>query len=102
MDKFANFTDIPSNAGSQWYLSGTALGELSPGDWSQQDQGKGASFHPGSLAPGCCSRAGLDEQPNPRGMRNAHTVSFALCCWVLGRVESVLGFINEAGTSRVL
>lgn len=48
------------------------------------------------------SRAGLDEQPNPRGMRNAHTVSFALCCWVLGRVESVLGFINEAGTSRVL
>lgn len=39
LDKFANFTDIPSNAGSQWYLSGTALGELSPGDWSQQDQG---------------------------------------------------------------
>lgn len=25
--------------GSQWYLSGITLGELSPGDWSQQDQG---------------------------------------------------------------
>ncbi|ERE78320.1 putative methyltransferase TARBP1-like protein [Cricetulus griseus] len=39
LDKFASFTDIPSNTGSHWYLSGTALGELSPGDWSQQDRG---------------------------------------------------------------
>ncbi|XP_059119778.1 probable methyltransferase TARBP1 [Peromyscus eremicus] len=39
LDKFTSFTDIPSNAGSQWYLAGTALGELSPGDWSQQDRG---------------------------------------------------------------
>lgn len=58
LEKFVNFTDIPSNVGSQWYLSGITLGELSPGDWSQQDQGKGAPFYPGSLvqAPDCCSR----------------------------------------------
>ncbi|XP_041506206.1 probable methyltransferase TARBP1 isoform X2 [Microtus oregoni] len=39
LDKFASFTDIPSNEGSPWYRSETALSELSPGDWSQQDGG---------------------------------------------------------------
>ncbi|KAL1785122.1 putative methyltransferase TARBP1 [Sigmodon hispidus] len=39
LDKFVSFIDIPSNTGSRWYLSGTALSELSPGDWSQQDRG---------------------------------------------------------------
>ncbi|XP_051024530.1 probable methyltransferase TARBP1 [Acomys russatus] len=39
LDKFACFTDIPSSEGSPWFLSGTALGDLSPGDWSQQDRG---------------------------------------------------------------
>nr|XP_048306200.1 probable methyltransferase TARBP1 [Myodes glareolus] len=39
LDKFASFTDIPSNEGSPWYRSGTTLSELSPGDWSQQDRG---------------------------------------------------------------
>ncbi|XP_013360164.1 PREDICTED: probable methyltransferase TARBP1 isoform X2 [Chinchilla lanigera] len=37
--KFASFTDIPCNTGSQWYFSHTPLRELSPGDWSQQDVG---------------------------------------------------------------
>ncbi|XP_021122057.1 probable methyltransferase TARBP1 isoform X3 [Heterocephalus glaber] len=41
--KFANFADIPSNTGSQWYFSRTPLSELSPGDWSQQDIGSNMS-----------------------------------------------------------
>ncbi|KAM9613518.1 putative methyltransferase TARBP1 isoform 1-T1 [Trichechus inunguis] len=39
IDKFARFTDIPFDAGYQWYLSQTQLCELKPGDWSQQDIG---------------------------------------------------------------
>lgn len=39
VDKFASFTDIPSRAGAPRYWSKTALSKLSPGDWSQQDQG---------------------------------------------------------------
>ncbi|XP_021566297.1 probable methyltransferase TARBP1 isoform X2 [Carlito syrichta] len=35
--KFSRFTDIPLDAGFQWYLSQTQLSELKPGDWSQQD-----------------------------------------------------------------
>ncbi|KAB0390660.1 hypothetical protein E2I00_011779, partial [Balaenoptera physalus] len=37
--KFTRFTDIPLDAGFQWYLSPTQLCELKPGDWSQQDIG---------------------------------------------------------------
>ncbi|XP_057591947.1 probable methyltransferase TARBP1 isoform X2 [Hippopotamus amphibius kiboko] len=37
--KFTRFTDIPVEAGFQWYLSPTQLCELKPGDWSQQDIG---------------------------------------------------------------
>uniref|UniRef100_A0A452TM97 tRNA (guanosine(18)-2'-O)-methyltransferase TARBP1 n=1 Tax=Ursus maritimus TaxID=29073 RepID=A0A452TM97_URSMA len=37
--KFTRFTDIPSDAGFQWYLSPTHLCELKPGDWAQQDVG---------------------------------------------------------------
>lgn len=40
IDKFIQFTDIPLDAGFQWYLSPTQLCELKPGDWSQQDIGK--------------------------------------------------------------
>ncbi|XP_012586707.1 PREDICTED: probable methyltransferase TARBP1 [Condylura cristata] len=39
IDKFTSFTDIPLDAGFQWYLSSTGLSELKPGDWSQQDIG---------------------------------------------------------------
>lgn len=39
IDKFIQFTDIPLDAGFQWYLSPTQLCELKPGDWSQQDIG---------------------------------------------------------------
>ncbi|XP_062938788.1 probable methyltransferase TARBP1 isoform X2 [Cynocephalus volans] len=39
ISKFAKYTDIPLDAGFQWYLSQTQLGELKPGDWSQQDIG---------------------------------------------------------------
>uniref|UniRef100_A0A8C5KY37 tRNA (guanosine(18)-2'-O)-methyltransferase TARBP1 n=1 Tax=Jaculus jaculus TaxID=51337 RepID=A0A8C5KY37_JACJA len=39
LSKFASFTDIPCDTQSQWYLSRTALCELSPGDWAQQDRG---------------------------------------------------------------
>ncbi|XP_042636578.1 probable methyltransferase TARBP1 [Orycteropus afer afer] len=39
IDKFTRFTDIPLDAGFQWYLSQTQLCELKPGDWSQQDIG---------------------------------------------------------------
>ncbi|KAK2488544.1 hypothetical protein MC885_018597, partial [Smutsia gigantea] len=39
IDKFTQFTDIPLDAGFQWYLSPTQLCELKPGDWSQQDIG---------------------------------------------------------------
>ncbi|XP_058525343.1 probable methyltransferase TARBP1 isoform X1 [Ochotona princeps] len=39
VDKFTGFTDIPLDAGFQWYLSQTQLRELKPGDWSQQDMG---------------------------------------------------------------
>ncbi|KAG8516600.1 putative methyltransferase TARBP1, partial [Galemys pyrenaicus] len=39
IDKFTSFTDIPLDAGFQWYLSSTGLCELKPGDWSQQDIG---------------------------------------------------------------
>ncbi|XP_040098655.1 probable methyltransferase TARBP1 isoform X2 [Oryx dammah] len=37
--KFTRFTDIPLDAGFQWYLSTTQLCQLKPGDWSQQDVG---------------------------------------------------------------
>nr|XP_035964557.1 probable methyltransferase TARBP1 isoform X2 [Halichoerus grypus] len=37
--KFTRFTDIPLDAGFQWYLSPTHLYELKPGDWAQQDVG---------------------------------------------------------------
>ncbi|XP_047557283.1 probable methyltransferase TARBP1 isoform X4 [Lutra lutra] len=37
--KFTRFTDIPSDAGFQWYLSPAHLCELKPGDWAQQDVG---------------------------------------------------------------
>ncbi|XP_065778363.1 probable methyltransferase TARBP1 isoform X2 [Muntiacus reevesi] len=37
--KFTRFTDIPLDAGFQWYLSTTQLCELKPSDWSQQDIG---------------------------------------------------------------
>uniref|UniRef100_A0A8C0MHU4 tRNA (guanosine(18)-2'-O)-methyltransferase TARBP1 n=2 Tax=Canis lupus familiaris TaxID=9615 RepID=A0A8C0MHU4_CANLF len=37
--KFTRFTDIPLDAGFQWYLSPTHLCELKPGDWAQQDIG---------------------------------------------------------------
>ncbi|XP_070348540.1 probable methyltransferase TARBP1 isoform X1 [Equus asinus] len=37
--KFTSFTDIPLDAGFQWYLSSTQLCELEPGDWAQQDRG---------------------------------------------------------------
>ncbi|KAF0870477.1 TARB1 methyltransferase, partial [Crocuta crocuta] len=37
--KFTRFTDIPLDAGFQWYLSPTQLCELKPGDWAQQDIG---------------------------------------------------------------
>ncbi|XP_053461750.1 probable methyltransferase TARBP1 isoform X2 [Nycticebus coucang] len=39
IDKFTKFTDIPVDAGFQWYLSETQLRQLKPGDWSQQDIG---------------------------------------------------------------
>ncbi|XP_075851585.1 tRNA (guanosine(18)-2'-O)-methyltransferase TARBP1 isoform X1 [Microcebus murinus] len=39
IDKFTKFTDVPLDAGFQWYLSETQLCELKPGDWSQQDIG---------------------------------------------------------------
>ncbi|KAM5235039.1 putative methyltransferase TARBP1 [Ctenodactylus gundi] len=39
LGKFTTFTDVPQDAGSPWYLSGTPLTELHPGDWSQQDTG---------------------------------------------------------------
>ncbi|XP_037366300.1 probable methyltransferase TARBP1 [Talpa occidentalis] len=39
IDKFTSFTDIPLDAGFQWYQSSTGLSELKPGDWSQQDIG---------------------------------------------------------------
>nr|XP_045006308.1 probable methyltransferase TARBP1 [Jaculus jaculus] len=39
LSKFASFTEIPCDTQSQWYLSRTALCELSPGDWAQQDRG---------------------------------------------------------------
>lgn len=38
--KFTSFTDIPLDAGFQWYLSSTQLCDLEPGDWAQQDRGK--------------------------------------------------------------
>lgn len=37
--KFTSFTDIPLDAGFQWYLSSTQLCDLEPGDWAQQDRG---------------------------------------------------------------
>nr|XP_031537327.1 probable methyltransferase TARBP1 isoform X2 [Vicugna pacos] len=37
--KFTKFTDIPLDAGFQWYRSPTHLCELKPGDWAQQDIG---------------------------------------------------------------
>ncbi|KAB1270794.1 putative methyltransferase TARBP1 [Camelus dromedarius] len=37
--KFTKFTDIPLDAGFQWYRSPTQLCELKPGDWAQQDIG---------------------------------------------------------------
>ncbi|XP_034864371.1 probable methyltransferase TARBP1 isoform X3 [Mirounga leonina] len=37
--KFTRFTDIPLDAGFQWYLSPAHLCELKPGDWAQQDTG---------------------------------------------------------------
>ncbi|XP_069854217.1 probable methyltransferase TARBP1 isoform X1 [Dipodomys merriami] len=40
--KFCSFPDVPSDAGSQWYLSRTLLQDLSPGDCSQQDAGSPA------------------------------------------------------------
>ncbi|XP_063527080.1 probable methyltransferase TARBP1 isoform X4 [Pongo pygmaeus] len=39
IDKFTRFTDVPLDAGFQWYLSQTQLSKLKPGDWSQQDIG---------------------------------------------------------------
>uniref|UniRef100_A0A2K6EJE2 tRNA (guanosine(18)-2'-O)-methyltransferase TARBP1 n=1 Tax=Propithecus coquereli TaxID=379532 RepID=A0A2K6EJE2_PROCO len=39
IDKFTKFTDVPLDAGFQWYLSETQLCELKTGDWSQQDIG---------------------------------------------------------------
>nr|XP_019602541.1 PREDICTED: probable methyltransferase TARBP1 isoform X2 [Rhinolophus sinicus] len=39
INKFTRFTDIPLDAGLQWYLSPTKLRELNPGDWAQQDIG---------------------------------------------------------------
>nr|KAF6395630.1 TAR (HIV-1) RNA binding protein 1 [Rousettus aegyptiacus] len=38
-DKFARFTDIPSDTAFQWYLSRSQLRELDPGAWAQQDAG---------------------------------------------------------------
>ncbi|XP_032955451.1 probable methyltransferase TARBP1 isoform X2 [Rhinolophus ferrumequinum] len=39
INKFTRFTDIPLDAGLQWYLSPTQLRELKPGDWAQEDIG---------------------------------------------------------------
>ncbi|XP_032098206.1 probable methyltransferase TARBP1 isoform X2 [Sapajus apella] len=39
IDKFTRFSDVPLDAGFQWYLSQTQLSKLKPGDWSQQDIG---------------------------------------------------------------
>ncbi|XP_024894839.1 probable methyltransferase TARBP1 [Pteropus alecto] len=38
-DKFARFTDIPSDSAFQWYLSPAQLRQVNPGDWAQQDAG---------------------------------------------------------------